>query len=90
MSFETDRGFAPQDYESFLVPIKVFIKHRLSKYKQRRENIIGFSSRAWNQNTYKQRKALMDYQDDLLNPITIDDPSAGLWYSLKWYLNLMG
>lgn len=86
MSFHTDRGFAPMDYESIIGPMKVFIKHRYNAYRQRKEKIIGFSAKTWNQDTFKERHKLMDYQDNIFSSVKADDPDAGLWYSLKWYL----
>ena len=90
MSFKTDRGFAPKDYESILGPLKVFMKHRYNAYRQRKDNIIGFSARTWNQDTFNNRNSVMDYQDDVFDKTSVQDPAAGLWYSLKWYLSFSG
>jgi hypothetical protein len=32
----------------------------------------------------------MDYHDDVFDKTSVQDPAAGLWYSLKWYLSFSG
>lgn len=86
MSFPTNRGFSPRDYDSILFPLNVLIKHKLSRRRQRASGIMGFNSRAWNIRVFNERKDILSMQNDVFQAVDVNDSDASAWYSLKRYL----
>jgi len=87
MGFQTNRGFSPSDFRSFLYPFNILLKHYLSKRRQRVSGVVGFDSRHWNNVVYSKRSAVISRQDDVFASIDPNDPRAGMWYSLRSYLS---
>jgi len=89
MKLRTNRGFAPQDFDSFIYPLNVLFKHYFSKRRQKKRGVVGFNSKEWNITIFDKRVNLLAMKDGVFEPINPNDPRSGFWYSLKWYLALL-
>lgn len=86
MNHATNRGFSPADFESWLYPLNVVVKHQFHKRKLLKRNIMGFNSRAWNKIVYQTDKDVISKQDGIFKELGDESLKSGFWYSMKWYL----
>ncbi len=86
MNHPTNRGFSPADFESWLFPLNVAVKHHFHKKKLLKRNIMGFNSKAWNKLVYATDSATITRKGDIFGELTQDHLKSGFWYSLKRYL----
>ncbi len=86
MNHPTNRGFSPSDFESWLFPLNVAIKHHFHKKKLLKRNILGFNSRDWNKLVYASDPDTISRKGEIFDILTPEHLKTGFWYSLKRYL----
>jgi hypothetical protein len=86
MNHPTNRGFSPADFESWLFPWNVVIKHHFHKKKLLKRNILGFNSKAWNKLVFTSDPATITRKSEIFGELNQDHLKSGFWYSLKRHL----
>jgi hypothetical protein len=88
LEIQTNKGFSPSDFDSWMCPLNVLLKYHLYRVKKRKEATKGFFGYDWHKHAYVAAPNILNMNDKLFKNLDDSLIQDGKWFSLKKWLSV--